>query len=104
MRNPFHTPSPNRLVDDLRAVVSDAEELLRLTAGQAGDQVSDVRGRMSHHLADAKSRLADIEVAVVDTSRRAARATDEYVHQHPWQSLGVVAAAALIIGLLSSRR
>lgn len=105
MRNPFHSPpARDRLVDDLRTVINDAEELLRLTAGEAGEQVSDLRGRMSRRLADAKHRLADIEAAVVGTSRRAARATDDYVHQHPWQSLGVVAAAALLVGLLTSRR
>lgn len=104
MRPRFFSPPQNRLVDDLRSVIADAEELLKLTAGQAGEQVSDVRGRMGARLAVAKDRLADIESAVVDTSRKAARATDEYVHDHPWQSVGIVAAAALLVGLLASRR
>ncbi len=104
MPTPFDTPARDRLVDDLRNVIHDAEELLRLTAGQAGDQVSDLRSRMNHRLAIAKNRLSDLEHAVVDGSRKAARATDQYVHEHPWQSLGVVAAAALLVGLLASRR
>lgn len=104
MRTPFDDVSRDRLVDDLRNVIHDAEELLHLTAGQAGEQVSDLRSRMNHRLAIAKSRLSDVESAVIDTSRKAARVTDQYVHEHPWQSLGVVAAAALLVGLLASRR
>lgn len=104
MRTPFADHSRDRLVDDLRSVIQDAEELLQLTAGHAGEQVSDLRSRMDRRLAVAKSRLGEVEAAVVDTSRKAARVTDEYVHEHPWQSLGVVAAAALLVGLLASRR
>jgi len=45
---------------------------------------------------------------VVDKSRAAARATDEYVHENPWQSIGVAArvgaALGVVIGALLSRR
>jgi len=36
--------------------------------------------------------------------RYAARATDEYVHENPWKSMGVVAAAGIVIALIFSRR
>ena len=40
-------PSKDKLVGDLKAIITDAEELLKLTAGQTGDKLGDVRGRMA---------------------------------------------------------
>lgn len=36
----------SKLVSDLKAVIVDTEELLKLTAGQAGDKLTDVRSRL----------------------------------------------------------
>jgi ElaB/YqjD/DUF883 family membrane-anchored ribosome-binding protein len=95
--------SKERLMQDLRVVVSDAEELLRATAGQAGDKVASARERIQESLVSAKERLASAEQAVVEKTRQAAKATDEYVHENPWKSIGIAAGAGLIIGMLISR-
>lgn len=97
-------PSKDKLVGDLRVLIADAEELLKLTAGQTGDKVADVRSRLGDRLAVAKDRLADAEEAIVERTRKAAHATDDYVHDHPWQSVGVAAGVAFLLGLLVSRR
>ena len=55
-------------------------------------------------MALAKDRLADAEAAIVDTGKKAVRATDDYVHENPWQSVGVAAGVAFLLGLLVSRR
>lgn len=98
------THSSDKLVSDLKVVVSDAEELLKLTAGQAGDKLGDVRVRLGERLAIAKERLHDAEAALVDRTKKAAHATDDYVHAHPWQSVGVAAGVAFLLGLLAGRR
>ena len=36
----------DKLVSDLRIVISDAEELLRATAGQAGEKIAAARSRI----------------------------------------------------------
>ncbi|HXU94472.1 MAG TPA: DUF883 family protein [Gallionella sp.] len=95
--------SKERLMQDLRVVVADAEELLRATAGQAGDKVASARERIQESLVTARERLASAEQAVVEKTRQAAKATDEYVHENPWKSIGVAAGAGLIIGMLISR-
>lgn len=93
-----------KLVADFKAVVADTEELLKLTTGQAGDKLSDVRGRLSERLVGAKERLADAEHALRENARKVAHATDDYVHAHPWQSVGIAAGVAFLLGLLSGRR
>lgn len=95
--------SKERLMQDLRVVVADAEELLRATAGQAGDKVTSARERIQESLVSARERLASAEQAMVEKTRQAAKATDEYVHENPWKSIGVAAGAGLIIGMLISR-
>lgn len=95
--------SKEKLMQDLRVVVADAEELLRATAGQAGEKVSAARERIQQNLSAAKERLAAAQESVVATTKQAAKATDEYVHEHPWKSVGMAAGVGLIVGLLISR-
>ena len=95
--------SKEKLMQDLRMVVADAEELLRATAGQAGEKVSAARERIQETLTAAKVRLAAAQEAVADKARQAANATDEYVHDNPWKAVGIGAGVGLIIGMLISR-
>jgi ElaB/YqjD/DUF883 family membrane-anchored ribosome-binding protein len=85
-------------------VVEDAEELLKLTAGQVGEKATELRGKLQEKLKDAKVRLAEAEKLVIDKTKQAAKATDHFVHEHPWEAMGIAAGIGLIIGLLISRR
>lgn len=95
--------SKEKLMQDLRVVVADAEELLRATAGQAGEKVSAARERIQENLAAAKQRLAAAQDAVVARTKEAAKVTDEYVHENPWKAVGIAAGVGLVIGMLISR-
>jgi len=95
--------SKEKLMQDLRVVVADAEELLRATAGQAGEKVSAVRDRIQENLIVAKENLAAAQETVVLKTKQAAKATDEYVHENPWKAVGIAAGTGLIIGMLISR-
>lgn len=92
-----------KLVQDLRIVVEDAEELLKATAGQAGEKVAALRERIQGNLAVAKERLADAERAVAERARMAAKATDDYVQENPWRAVGIAAGVSLLVGMLISR-
>lgn len=94
----------DKLVSDFKAVVADTEELLKLTAGQAGDRVADVRVRLAENLSAAKYKLQDLEAAVVQKTKAAARATDDYVHDNPWKAVSVAAGVGVVLGLLVNRR
>lgn len=104
MSEQFAVANKDKLVSDLKVVISDTEELLRATAGAAGEKVGDLRERLGIRLRDAKERLIDLEVAVVDKTKAAARATDDFVHEEPWKAVGVAAALGLALGVLIGRR
>ncbi|HJW04447.1 MAG TPA: DUF883 family protein [Azospira sp.] len=96
--------SKEKLVTDLKIVVSDAEELLRATANVAGEKVADLREKIQDRLRDAKLRLADAEAALVDKTKAAARATDDFVHDNPWKAVGIAAGVGLLLGVIIGRR
>ena len=93
-----------QLLAGLRAVMRDAEALLKATATQTGEQVQQVRERAEQSLKQARERVAAIPGAVRDSANQAAQAGEEYIKQHPWQSLGMAAGLGLIIGLLLRQR
>lgn len=98
------TTNNEKLVQDIKSVVADAEAILRATAGQTGEEVAELRATMTARLADAKARLIAVEEAVVEKARLAAKATDEYVHDNPWQSVIIAGGVGFLIGYLASRR
>jgi ElaB/YqjD/DUF883 family membrane-anchored ribosome-binding protein len=102
--NAANSPGRDKFVQDMRMVISDAEELLRATANQAGEKIGDARERIQDSLHQAKVKLAEAEALVTERARQAARYTDEYVHENPWRAIGVAAGIGLLLGLLISRR
>jgi len=93
-----------KLMEDLKAVVSDMEELLKATASQTGERISAARARAEESLKAAKSQLAEEGRAALARAKSAAKSTDDYVHTHPWESVGIGAFAGFVLGVLISRR
>jgi ElaB/YqjD/DUF883 family membrane-anchored ribosome-binding protein len=96
--------STDKLMGDLRAVLEDAEALLTATAGAAGERIQAVRNRTQETVRAAREALTDAQEEVTKRARRAAKDTDRYVHDNPWQAVGIAAGVAFLIGLLVSRR
>ncbi len=93
-----------QLIADFKVVVSDAEALLKATANQGGEKLAETRARVEESLRRAKARLAEAQEALVLKTKAAAKATDEYVHENPWQAVGVAAGIGLLVGWLMGRR
>ena len=85
--------SSEKLMQDMRAVVVDAEELLKATAGQTGERIQQARARAEESLRVARGQLKDAGVAI-----------DETVREHPWATAGIAAGIGVLLGLLLSRR
>lgn len=93
-----------QLIRDFKVVIDDTEALLKATAGQSGEALSAARARAGESLASARAKLSEAEAALVARAKAAARATDEYVHVHPWQAIGIAASVGVVVGLLIGRR
>lgn len=93
-----------QLIDDFKVVVTDAEALLKATANQGGEKLAEVRTKVEESLKVAKARMADAQAELLVKTKAAAKATDVYVHENPWQAIGVSAGVGVVIGLLIGRR
>jgi ElaB/YqjD/DUF883 family membrane-anchored ribosome-binding protein len=93
-----------QLVDDLKVVMRDAEALIRATSAQTGEKIQEVRARAEESLRQAKARLVEVEEEALRRAREVAEATEEYVRDNPWQSLGIAAGVGLVLGILIARR
>ena len=96
--------SRDALVKDFADVIAEAETLLKQAAKETGDQATDLRSQVETKLRSAKMRLSEMQDDAMDNAKAAARATDDYVRDNPWQAIGVAAAIGFLVGLAISRR
>ena len=94
----------DRLVDDLKLVIKDAEDLLRSTTSQASDGYQAAREKFESTLGTAKGHLTSLQGQFIDTSREALDSAQDYVERNPWQAVGIGAFAGLIAGILIARK
>jgi len=94
----------DRLLEDLRLVVKDAEDLLRSTGQQVDEGYRAARARFESTLSNARGSLSTLEGRVADGARDALDTTQQYVKENPWQAVGIGALAGLAIGLMIGRR
>ena len=102
--NDLTAAQTDKLMADLRLVVADAEELLRTTAGQAGEGAAELRAKVQDSLARARDSLLQAQDVAISKAKAAGRAADDYVHDNPWRSIGIAAGFGLVVGLLIGRR
>jgi ElaB/YqjD/DUF883 family membrane-anchored ribosome-binding protein len=88
-----------KLLQDLNLVVKETEQLLRDTATVGGEKVAAWRVGVEENLKSAKARLGQIEKAAIDKAKATAQATDAYVHEKPWQAIGITAGVGVLVGL-----
>jgi ElaB/YqjD/DUF883 family membrane-anchored ribosome-binding protein len=96
--------SQETLVNDIKSIITDAEDILHATVDQTGDKIVSLRARIQDRLKDAKARLVTAEAVLLDKTRAAARATDAYVHESPWQAVGVGVGVGFLLGFILGRR
>jgi ElaB/YqjD/DUF883 family membrane-anchored ribosome-binding protein len=89
-----------RLASDLKLVMRDAEDLLKATAGEAGDRLKEVRSRLTSALESAKATCEQLQGKALE----AAKATDHVIREHPYESTGIAFGIGLLIGVLVGRR
>jgi ElaB/YqjD/DUF883 family membrane-anchored ribosome-binding protein len=94
----------DQLVTDMKAVVADAEELLKATTGATGERIAVARARAEETLKNARQKLASLDDAVVNQAKEAAKQADTYVREHPWGAVGIAAVAGLLVGVMIARR
>lgn len=94
----------DRLIHDFKSMLGDFESMLRDGASQLGEKATEARQQIDQNLRRLKGQLEDVEGRVFERSKVVAKATDDLVHDHPWESAGVAFGIGLLIGILVNRR
>lgn len=93
-----------KVTNDLKNVIHDAEELLKQSAGEASAEATAMRERIRMRLMEAKDSLLQLQATAVERAKFAGRKADDFVHEHPWQAVGIAAGVGVVAGLLTGRR
>ncbi len=90
----------NKLAADFKVVLQDAESLIKATAGDLGERAREARSRLAASLETAKTNCQKMQGEAVER----AKAADQLVREHPYESLGIAFGVGLLLGLLVSRK
>ena len=97
-------PSSDQLIGEFKALMADAEALIKATEGHADGAIGSIRSKALETIAGAKESLAGVEGQLADKAKAAAVSADDFVHRNPWEAVGVAAGLGLLIGLFIRRR
>ncbi|GGD33306.1 stress response protein ElaB [Franconibacter pulveris 1160] len=97
-------PYEPRLDDDLTLLSETLEEVLRSSGDPADQKYIELKARAEQALHDVKARVSNASDNYYYRAKKAVYRADDYVHEKPWQGVGIGAAAGLIFGLLLARR
>jgi len=93
-----------RVMTDLRTLASDAEALLKATAGDVSDKAKEAREKLTAGLERAKSTYADLQNRGIESAKAAAKKADATIRSHPYESIGVAFGVGLLLGALLRRK
>jgi ElaB/YqjD/DUF883 family membrane-anchored ribosome-binding protein len=94
----------NQLISEFKVVVADAEALLKATTNMGGERLAEVRAKVEESLNIAKATMKDAQAEMLARTRAVVKATDVYVHENPWRSVGLATCVGVAVGLLVGRR
>ncbi|MBN3803603.1 DUF883 domain-containing protein [Paraburkholderia sp. Ac-20336] len=92
-----------KIVEDLRVLLRDSEEMLRLAGNVPGEGVDALRERLGTHVETLQSALGDAQRNVHRRYRGAAVRTERYVRHHPWRAIALAAGSGFLLGALVAR-
>lgn len=94
-----HTIQPE-VIEELRTLVREAEQALAAAGDTADDKVKALRERMKHALDEGRETFRRVR----ESTREHLEEADEYVRDHPYQTIGLAALAGVLVGVLITRK
>ncbi len=93
----------DKLVEDLKVVIADVEDMLRHAVHDENGAVRQSRAALEAKLSSARARLAELSETTCVKTKEAAQVADAYAKENPWKVAGAAAAVGLLLGILSRR-
>ncbi len=92
--------SKDKLLTDLKAVVDDAQALLKEAVDTSSQGMSAVPAYLEERLNAVKSNFERAKSTIEAKAKQATAVTNVYVQENPWKSLGIATAASVFVSIL----
>jgi ElaB/YqjD/DUF883 family membrane-anchored ribosome-binding protein len=89
----------DKLVEDVKVLTKDVQELLKATASVVGDKAAEARVKVEESLKVAQDKLSVVHENVKAKGQEAFSVTDGYVRDNPWNAVGIAAGIGFILGI-----
>jgi len=89
---------------EIQSLIADVEDLVARIADLNDADVARVRNKVLRAVDAAKDSLAEGADTLRRQAQRAATTADDYVHDSPWQAVGIAALVGAVVGILAARR
>ncbi|HYD85258.1 MAG TPA: DUF883 family protein [Opitutus sp.] len=104
MENAQSKLARERVLADMRTLVADAEDLLKVTANDMGEKAKETRERLAAALERAKASYSEMQDYGIESAKVAAKKADEAIRSHPYESVGIAFGVGLLLGALLRRK
>lgn len=91
-------------INEFSPAASTEDKKLLEAAEQTGSRYTEARRKLREHWSVAKGDLSQFKRQAMDYSQSAAKATNAYAHDHPWQTAGAAVGVGALLGWLITRR
>lgn len=91
-----------RVAATFRELLANTEELLRATASYTGSEIEEARAKLKVQVDQARVQALDAEQVAAEKYRAATAATQAYVQQNVWKSIGIAALVGAFLGTLAT--
>lgn len=98
------TPVGTAVTHEVRNFLADIEDLVKATTSLTGEDLARAKAKLAERVAATKVSLEKMAGTIADGTRHAAQATDGFVHERPWQAVGIGAALGVLLGFVLARR
>ena len=89
---------------EIKSLIADVEDLVARISDLKDDDVARVRNKVLRAVDTAKASLAESADSMRRQAQRVVTTADDYVHDNPWQAVGLAALVGAVVGILASRR
>jgi ElaB/YqjD/DUF883 family membrane-anchored ribosome-binding protein len=102
-RLPVNEITTQKLAEDLKVLINDAEELLKATASETGERIVDLRRRVEQRLAGCQADLAGQGGGWSHKAEQLKACAASCLRDNTWTKVGIAVGVGLVVGLLLRR-
>ena len=88
-----------KILDDCKIVLDDVEELVKITAGQAGERVAMLREDLTRKIQAGRAVLSQFEGDLREKAEQAKLSADHCLREQAWSGVAISAGLGLLAGL-----